>query len=388
MKKRAEFLTFYDALIEESDIESTIATLKSGWLTRGIVTNEFEEKFKDLVGAKYAVAMNSATAALHTSLICAGVGEGDEVITTPLTFAASANTIIHTGATPVFVDVDPETKCIDPEKIREKITDRTKAIVPVHFAGHACDMDKIMKIAEEHNLFVSEDGAHATYTKYKDKMIGSIGNTTSFSFYYTKNLCTGEGGILTTDDENIANMAREVSLHGMTKNAWNRYGKKGSWKYDISYPGFKYNMTGLQAGLGLAQLDKLEGMQERREEIAKLYNEGFKGCEFVRIPTVKSYTRHAWHLYAIELEIQKLSIDRDEFIEELNEMNIGTSVHFIPVHLMGYYKERFSYKEGDFPVCEDYFNRTISIPFYPKMRDEDVKYVIDSVKYICDKYRK
>lgn len=332
--------------------------------------------------------MNSATAGLYTALLCAGVEEGDEVITTPMTFAASINTIIHCGGVPVLVDIDPETKCIDPAKVREKITEKTKVIVPVHFAGHSCDMDEIMKIAHEHDLFVSEDAAHAVYTKYKDKMIGSIGDTTSFSFYATKNLCTGEGGMLTTNDDKIAELARNLSLHGMTKNAWNRYSKKGSWKYDICVPGYKFNMTGMQGAMGIVQLEKLEEMQRRREEIARMYNEAFKDYELIETPADKDYTRHAWHIYYIQLNIDKLSICRDTFIEMLNEYNIGTSVHFIPVHLMSYYREKFGYKEGDFPHCEEYFNRTISIPLYPNMSNDDVQYVIDVVKDICQKNQK
>lgn len=386
---RKKFLPYALPLIEEEEINEMIDTLKSGWISKGPKTIEFEKRFAEYVGAKHAIATNSATAALHLALVAAGIGEGDEVITTPMTFAASANTIIHVGATPVFVDIDPDTYCIDADKIEEKITEKTKAIVPVHYAGHACDMDKIMQIAKKYNLFVSEDAAHAVYTEYKDKLIGSIGDTTSFSFYATKNLATGEGGMLTTNSDEIAEKVRVMSLHGMSKAAWNRYGKGGSWRYDIEHPGYKYNMTDMQAALGLHQLKKLDRMQEIRSDIAKMYNEAF-ACmpEIITPKTVDYTTMHAWHLYVIQVNDELLNIDRDRFIEELSEENIGTSVHFIPVHLHPYYKRTFGHKEGDFPVCEKMFSRILSLPLYPLMSKEDAEDVIYAVKRIVDKYRK
>ncbi|MCY6483576.1 DegT/DnrJ/EryC1/StrS aminotransferase family protein [Clostridium aestuarii] len=386
---RKEFLPYALPLIEEDEINEMVDTLKSGWISKGPKTIEFEKQFAEYVGVKHAIGTNSATAALHLALIAAGVGEGDEVITTPMTFASSANTIIHVGATPVFVDIDPDTYCIDANKIEEKITDKTKAIVPVHYSGHACDMDKIMEIAQKHNLFVSEDAAHAVYTQYKGKMIGGgIGDTASFSFYATKNLATGEGGMLTTNSDEIAEKVRVMSLHGMSKAAWNRYGKGGSWRYDIEFPGFKYNMTDMQAALGIHQLKKLDRMQESRSEIASMYNEAFGDMPEIIIPKIAEYTRPSWHLYVIQVNDELLSIDRDKFIEELGEENIGTSVHFIPVHLHPYYKRTFGYKEGDLPVCEKMFNRIISIPLYPKMTKQDVEDVIYAVKRIVEKYRK
>ncbi|WBW99450.1 UDP-4-amino-4,6-dideoxy-N-acetyl-beta-L-altrosamine transaminase [Oceanirhabdus sp. W0125-5] len=387
-KVREKFLPYCLPLIEEDEINEVVDSLKSGWLSTGPKTREFEKQFADYVGAKYAIAMNSATAALHLALEAADVGPGDEVITTPMTFCASVNTIVHMGAIPVFVDIDPKTHCIDPKKIEKKITPKTKAIVPVHYAGHSCDMDEIMRIAKKHNLFVSEDAAHAVYTKYKNKLIGAIGDCTSFSFYATKNICTGEGGILTTNRDDIAQKLREISLHGMNKAAWNRYGKGGSWRYDVENPGYKYNMTDIQASLGLCQLSKLERMQKRREEIAEKYNKAFGEINEVTTPYTASYTRHAWHLYIIQLEVEKLKIDRDQFIEKLKEYNIGVSVHFIPVHYMSFYKNTFGYKVGDFPVVEEYFEKIISLPLYPKMSDEDVQYVIDVVERIIEEYKK
>lgn len=381
-KKRENFLPYCLPDITDEEVNEVVETLRSGWLAKGPRTIDFEKKFANYVGAKYAVGMNSATAALHISLLAAGVGHGDEVITTSMTFAASANTIIHTGATPVFADIDPYTGCIDPEEIEKKITSKTKAIVPVHYAGQACDLDKIYAIADKYNLFVSEDAAHAIYTRYKGNLIGNKPKgSVSYSFYATKNLATGEGGMLVTDDEEIANRARMLVTHGMSKNAWNRYSKGGSWMYDIEEPGYKYNMFDLQAALGLVQLKRIEKMQVRREEIAKIYTRALNEIKGIDIPEVADYTTtHSWHLFVIKVNKEIINIDRDEFIEALNERNIGTSVHFIPVHLMSAYKERFGYKFGDFPMTESWFTDILSLPLYPSMSNEDVESVIQVIR--------
>ncbi|GAA0775611.1 DegT/DnrJ/EryC1/StrS family aminotransferase [Clostridium subterminale] len=387
-RKRETFLPYAVPLIDDDDINEVVETLKSGWVAKGPRTIEFEKRFAEYTGAKYAIAMNSATAALHIALIAGGVKPGDEVITTPITFAATANTIIHVGATPVFVDVDPETFCIDANKIEEKITEKTSAIVPVHYTGHACDMDKIRTIAEKYNLFVSEDAAHAIDTYYKGDLIGKKGDCASFSFYATKNICTGEGGMLTTNREDIAEKARVMSTHGMSKAAWNRYGKGGSWRYDIEYPGHKYNMFDIQAALAKTQMNKLTAMQDRRKEIVKKYEEAFSKIDGIKLPPEAAYTTHSWHLYVVRLELDKLTIDRDKFIELMGEANIGTSVHFIPVHLMSYYRENYGYNEGDLPVAESYFDTILSLPLYPKMTDEDVQDVINAVTHIISNYHK
>jgi len=388
MSVRTEFLPYALPLIEEDDIAAVVDSLKSNWITKGPKTIEFEKRFAEYVGAKYAVAVNSCTAALHLSLVAAGLGLGDEVITTPLTFAASANVVIHTGATPVFADIDPATLNIDVAQIEEKITPRTKAIIPVHIAGHPCRMDEIMAIARKHNLFVLEDAAHAVYTRYKGTLIGTIGDATAFSFYATKNLVTGEGGMVTTDDAALADKIRILSSHGMSRNAWNRYTAAGSWYYEILYPGYKDNMTDVQAALGLTQLAKLERMQSLREDIAARYNEAFERMPELEIPVVEDYARPAWHLYIVKLNLEMLKIDRAQFIEELKAENIGTSVHFIPVHLHPYYRETYGYKRGDFPHSEAAFDRIISLPLYPKMSAQDTADVIAAVGRVIGRNRK
>ena len=388
MSSRQEFLPYNVPLIEEDDIAEVVDTLRSGWIAKGPKTMEFEKQFAEYVGAKYAVAVNSCTAALHLSLVAAGLKEGDEVITTPMTFAASANVVIHTGAKPVFVDIDPVTMNIDANKIREKISSRTKAIIPVHMAGHPCEMDEIMEIAREHNLFVLEDAAHAVYTQYKGKLIGTIGNATAFSFYATKNLVTGEGGMVTTNDEALYNKIRVMSTHGMSRNAWNRYAEMGSWYYEILSPGYKDNMSDIMAGLGIAQLAKLERMQGIRRDIVDYYQAEFGKLPELEVPVELDYARHAWHLYIIKLDLDSLSIDRGKFIEELKEENIGTSVHFIPLHMHPYYRDTYGYKLGDFPVAEGVFERIISLPLYPKMSMQDASDVVDAVKRVIERFRK
>lgn len=386
--QRKEFLPYALPLIEDDDIAEVVDSLKSNWITKGPKTMKFEKRFAEYVGAKYAIAVNSCTAALHLSLLAAEIGSGDEVITTPMTFAASANVVIHAGAKPVFADIDPLTFNINTAKIREKITPKTKAIIPVHIAGHPVDMDEILAIAREFNLFVLEDAAHAVYTQYKGKMIGSIGNATAFSFYATKNLATGEGGMVTTDDEVLADSIRVMSVHGMSRNAWNRYNAAGSWFYEILYPGYKDNMTDIQAALGMTQLAKLERMQGLREEIARSYNTEFGKMPELEIPQELEYARHAWHLYIIKLNLEKLTIDRAQFIEELKAENIGTSVHYIPVHLHPYYRNTYGYQRGDYPQAEAVFDRIISLPLYPGMSTGDTQDVIKAVKRVVERFRK
>ena len=386
---REKFLPYNVPDITGLEIQEVIDTLRSGWLAKGPRTVEFEKRFAAYLGAKHAVAVNSCTAALHVALLSQDIGPGDEVITTPMTFASTASTIVHTGATPVFADIDPRTGCIDPAEIEKKVTPRTKAIVPVHYSGQVCDLDRIYEIADRYGLFVSEDAAHALWSRYKGRLIGNrLRGTASYSFYATKNLCTGEGGMLVTDDDAIAERARVLTCHGMSKNAWNRYAKGGTWKYDIAEPGFKYNMFDIQAALGLRQLERLEEMQARRLKIAARFQEAFGAIDAVEAPSVPDYATHSWHLYVLKIVPELLSIDRDQFIVELNARNVGTSVHFIPVHLMSAYRNRFGYQEGDFPHTEAHFDRIISLPLYPTMTEEDTEYVIAAVRDIVETYHR
>ncbi|WP_019224710.1 aminotransferase class I/II-fold pyridoxal phosphate-dependent enzyme [Dehalobacter restrictus] len=385
--RREQFLPYALPLIEDDDIEAVVDSLKSNWISKGPKTGEFEKRFAEYIGVKHAIALNSCTAGLHIALLAAGVGAGDEVITTAMTFAASSNVIIHCGATPVLVDIDPQTMNIDPAKIEEKITAKTKAIIPVHLTGLPCEMDEIMRIAKRYNLFVLEDAAHGTYTKYKDRMVGTIGDAAAFSFYATKNLATGEGGMVTTNDDELAGKMRVLSLHGMSRNAWNRFSEKGSWYYEIEYPGYKYNMTDIQAAMGMTQLAKLESMQARREIIWQRYNAAFSKLPEIEVPTDFAYARHARHLYMIRLNLDKLTVDRAAFIELLKEENIGTSVHYIPLPYHPYYRDTFGYKPGDFPKTEALYERIISLPLYPRMSDADVQDVIEAVQRVIEKVR-
>jgi len=375
---RKTFLSFSPPLIEEDEIKEVIDTLKSDWITTGPKTKKFEEEFRIYFNCSSSLALSSCTAALHTALVALGIEPGDEVITTPMTFCASVNVIEQVGAKPVLVDVEPDTLNIDPMKIEKAITPRTKAILPVHYSGHPVELDAINEIARRHNLFVIEDAAHALSTKYKGKFIGSSNNPVCFSFYATKNLTTAEGGMLTGEPEFIEK-ARIISLHGMSRDAWKRYSKEGSWYYEVVFPGFKYNMTDIQASLGLWQLKKLERFQKRRREIVKMYNEAFSNEEALELPVERSYVEHAWHLYVIRLNLNALRIGRNEFIDELNKRNIGTSVHFIPIHLHPYYRDKYGFRPEDFPVAYSNYLRVISLPLSPKLTNQDVNDVIEAV---------
>jgi len=385
---RRDFLPAFRPFIRGEEVNEVVDTLKSGWITTGQKTHYFEEKFKEYVGSKYAIAVNSCTAALHLSLVANNIGNGDEVITTPFTFASTVNVIVHQNAKPILVDIDEETYNISIAKIEEAITDKTRAIIPVHYAGHPCEMDEIIRIAKEYDLVVIEDAAHALGAVYKGEKIGSLGNATCFSFYATKNLTTGEGGMITTNDDEFAEKAMLLRLHGMSKDAWKRYSSTGSWYYEVLYPGYKYNMTDMQAAIGIWQLEKFEKMQKKRENIAKMYSEALGHLPEVTIPRVKNYVRHAWHLYPILINTDLLRIDRNNFIEALKAENIGVSVHFIPINLHPYYRERYGFKKGDFPNSEYVYEREISLPIYPAMTERDVEDVITAIKKIVDHYRK
>ncbi len=367
--------------ITEREIAEVTDTLRSGWLTTGPKTRRFEQLFSEYAAAGQAVALNSCTAALHMALSALGIKEGDEVITTPYTFVASSETIVYHKARPVFVDVDRDTLCIDPAKIEAAITPRTKAIVPVHIAGLPAEMDTIMAIAARHGLKVVEDAAHATETVYKGRKIGSIGDATAFSFYATKNLATGEGGMLTTKDEELAARARIISLHGMSKDAWKRYDKGGSWFYEIVETGYKYNMTDIQAALGLVQLDRIEEMRVKRLALKeRLFTALSAEPDLFELPCdAQEGNAHAWHLFMLRLGLDALKIDRAHFIEEMAAREVGASVHFIPVHLHPWYRKTFGYKGGEYPVAEGEYSREISLPFFSAMTLDQA----DRVAEVC-----
>lgn len=386
-RMRDSFLPFCLPVIGEDEIQEIVDTLRSDWITTGPKTRRFEAEFGEFVGAPAALAVNSCTAALHTALVTLGVGPGDEVITTPMTFAASVNVIEHVGARPVLVDVEPDTLNIDPARIEAAVTERTRALLPVHFAGHPAELAPIREIASAHRLAVVEDAAHALPARYRGEMIGSGANPVAFSFYATKNLTTAEGGMLTASPE-LLERARMVSLHGMSRDAWKRYDKAGSWFYEVLVPGFKYNMSDLQASLGLHQLRRLAAFQARRRAIVAAYASAFGNEEALQLPLERSHVEHAWHLYPLRLRLDQLRITRDRFIEELRDRNIGTSVHFIPVHLHPYYRDRYGYAPDDFPIAHANFHRLVSLPLDPRLRDEDVADVIHAVSETVEKFRR
>jgi dTDP-4-amino-4,6-dideoxygalactose transaminase len=386
-RRRETFLPFSPPDITEEEIEAVSAVLRSGWITTGPRTRQFEQEFAKYVGAQSALALNSCTAGLHLALAALGIGPGDEVITTPMTFCSSVNVIEHVGATPMLTDVDPQTLTIDPARVAEAVTPRTKAIMPVHYAGHPAEMAPLLALTREHSLYVIEDAAHALPAYYEGRPVGSLGDLTAFSFYATKNLTTAEGGMLTGAPE-LIERARVLSLHGMSRDAWNRYGQGGSWFYEVVAPGFKYNMTDIQAALGLVQLRRLEAMQARRREIVARYTDALSGLDAVQTPVERPDVRHAWHLYALRLNLERLTIDRARFIEELAGRNIGASVHFIPIHLHPYYRDKYGWQPADFPVAYAEYQRVVSLPLSPRLSDADVADVIAAVTDVVATFRR
>lgn len=380
---REAFLPFSLPSIGEQEVLEVIDTLRSGWMSSGPKVKIFEEKLRNYLGCGKVVAVNSCTAALHLSLVALGIKPGDEIITTPFTFVATANVILHCGGIPVFVDIDEATFNIDFTKIEDKITEKTKAIIAVHYGGQPCDMDAITKIARKYNLFLIEDAAHAIGSKYKGKKIGSLETDAAcFSFYPIKNITTAEGGAIALNNQRVAERIRIYSLHGINKGAYNRYSRENSWQYEVVYLGFKYNMTDIQASLGIHQIDKLDEFIAVREKYCRIYDETFQEIEEITTPLVKNNVKHARHLYPILLNLDKLQFGRDEFISALRKRNIGSSVHFIPLHLHPFYRKHLGYMEGDFPVAENIYHRTVSLPLYPKMTYRDLEDVIDAVKDI------
>jgi perosamine synthetase len=354
------------------EIREVKKVMKSGWITSGHVTENFEEDFKKYIGCKYTAAVNSGTAALHLALDAIGLKPGDEVITSPMTFAATAEVILYFQAVPVFVDCRLDTMNIDETQIEQKITSRTKAILPVHFAGQPCRMDVIMQIARKHNLKVIADAAHAIPAKFKGGTIGSVSDLTAFSFYANKNITTGEGGMITTNNKSYIDRIKMMRLHGITQDAWKRYQRGGSWRYDIHYPGFKYNLTDIASAIGIVQLKKCDELYKKRQQIVNEYFEKLKNIEEIKLPAQHADVQHAWHLFVIQLELDKLKIDRQKFIGMMSQGNIGVSVHFISLHLHPYYRDTYGYNPQDFPHANYLSQRVVSLPLYPRLVQRDI----------------
>ncbi len=385
---RDSYLIFGAPLVGEAEIREVVKSLRSGWLSTGPKVTQFENDVNAYLGSRFAKAVHSCTAAMHLSLIAAGIGPGDEVITTPLTFSATANVIIHCGATPIFVDVDRKTGNIDPDQIKKRITKKTRAILPVHLYGRPCSMSDIMALAKKHDLFVIEDAAHAFGATYKGKKIGTVGDFTSFSFYVTKNLMTGEGGMVTCKNKKFSKLIEMYALHGMSRGAWKRYSDKGYKHYTIEVPGYKYNMMDLQAAMGIHQLKRFPAMQERRAEIWNRYNNAFADLP-VELPAPTEKDRvHALHLYTLLLKTEKLNISRDFFLQALHKENIGAGVHFLSLHVHEYYKKRFGFHTSDFPNALFYSDRTLSLPLSAKLTNSDVEDVIAAVRKVLTYFYK
>ena len=384
---RDTFLPFARPSIGDAEIAELVATLKSGWITTGPRVEKFTAAFLEYVGGRYGVPVSSATAGLHVALLALGVGPGDEVITTPMTFVATLNTIVHSGATPVLADIDAATLNIRVEEIEKKISARTKAIVPVHYVGQPADLDPILELAAERNIAVMEDAAHAVGAEYKGRKIGSFPTTSVFSFHPNKNMTTGEGGMIVTDDEAVFEKASLLKFHGMDKESWKRFAKSGSPRYDVALPGFKYNMMDIQAALGLHQLPRLDGFIAERARLAARYDEAFANLPGLIRPQRVAYPiRHAWHLYAPLVDVDRLRIDRDRFMEELKMRNIGSGLHYSAAHEFSYYASRFGWKPEDYPEAHFVSERIVSLPFFPGLSDADQDEVVDSVREILAEF--
>lgn len=381
-RTRENFLVFGSPAIEEDEIEEVVASMKSGWLGTGPKVARFEQDFKAYKSAANAVAVNSCTAALHLSILAAGIGPGDEVITTALTFCATANAVIHAGATPVIADVDPENMNIDPLAIERKITRRTKAVLPVHFAGRPCSMDSIMEIAGHYNLKVIEDCAHAIETEYKSREAGTFGDFGCFSFYVTKNVVTGEGGMILTAREEDADRLKVLCLHGMSKDAWHRFGDEGYRHYHVVECGYKYNMMDIQAAIGIHQLQRVDSYWRKRAAIWKRYNEAFADLPIKTPADPEPQTRHAYHLYTIMVDEEECGISRDAFLDAMTARNIGVGVHYLALPEHPYYREKFGWKPDDCPNATRIGRQTVSLPISAKLAEEDVEDVVSAVRSI------
>jgi dTDP-4-amino-4,6-dideoxygalactose transaminase len=387
---RAKMLVFGAPALDQEEYDEVLNTLRSGWIGTGPKTASFESDFAGYVGARHAVAVSSCTAALHLSLIASGIQPGDEVITTPLTFAATANVVVHTGARPVFADIDRHTLNISPEAVERAISSRTKALLPVHFGGLPCELEELQRIAKKHNLALIEDAAHAVGSRYKGTMIGGSGNLACFSFYANKNLTTAEGGMVVTNEEKQASILSIYRLHGLSRDAWQRYSAHRLILSDAIYPGYKYNMTDIQASMGIHQLRKQERFLAIRERYARIYDEAFSGLSGVRMqprPT-EDGTRHALHLYVLILDRGQFRVGRNEIVSALIAENVGAAIHYRALHMHPYYRERFGYKPEDFPHAAEVGESILTLPLTPGMAEKDVKDVIAAVHKVLGAYRK
>lgn len=381
-------LPFYRAAINEEDIERVGATLRSGWLTVGPQAEQLEREIAEYLGVEHVLAVSSCSDAMFLALKALGIGPGDEVLTSGLTFASTVHAIIHTGATPVLVDIERETLGPDPAIIKKRVNEHTKALLPVHFGGQPCRIEEICDVAARQNLAVVEDAAHSFGASFEGRLLGSFGDATAFSFYATKNLTTGEGGAISTNDGELAKSLRLLSFHGMSRDTWARYSNKGTWYYQVEVPGFKCNLSDILAALGLSQMTKLDRLLERRREIAAQLSSRLRDLPYFEIPRERAGNRHTWHLYVVELNLDTLKIDRDRFIKALTEENIGSSVHFIPIYKHPFFAAFADSraKITEFPVCEDYFSRCISLPIYPDMSEADVDDVVEAMTRIAAYY--
>ena len=385
---RKEFLPFARPSIGEEEIAELVDTLKSGWITTGPKVERFTAEFAQSVGGRFAVPVSSATGGLHVALLALGVGRGDEVITSPMTFVATLNTIVHCGAVPVLVDIDRATLNIRAEEIEKKITSRTKVILPVHYVGQAADLDTILEIAGRRKVAILEDAAHAVGSEYRGRKIGSFPTTSVFSFHPNKNMTTGEGGMIVTKDKAVFEKASLLKFHGMDRESWKRFAKAGSPRYDIALPGFKYNMMDIQAALGLHQLKRLEGFLVERERLAHRYDAALAGVAGLILPSRVPYpVRHAWHLYTPLVDIDRLTIGRDEFMAELKARNIGTGLHYTAAHEFSYYAERFGWRPNDFPEAHFVSERIVSLPLFPGLTDADQNDAIEAILDVLETFR-
>ena len=383
---RSQPLPFFRAAVDESDIAAVSEAMRSGWLTSGPRAIELEQKLGEYLGAAHTIAVSSCSEAMLIILRALGIGPGDEVITSPVTFASTVHAIIHNGATPVLADIENDTFCLDPEDVARRITPRTRAIMPVHFAGQACRIGEIMQLAAARGLDVVEDAAHSFGARVDGKRIGTFGRATAFSFYATKNLTTAEGGAITTGDESLAKRMRLLGYHGMSRDSWSRYSDRGSWYYEVELPGFKCNLSDLHAALGLTQLAKIDRLLDERRRVAGALTAALQSCDAIELPREYPGNWHTWHLYVIRLRLDRLSVGRDEFIKALRAEGIGSSVHFIPVHKHPFFAAYL--REGDtFPRADDYYSRCISLPIFPDMTDADVRDVAEAVTRIAQHYR-